>query len=132
MELESAAAGADTEARYRLNLTDIPGEGTRVDWAPMIHSIIEDANAGVTAAVISAKFHNALAEAIVEVARVMGRERVVLSGGCFQNKYLTEKTLARLSAAGFQPYWHQHIPPNDGGLALGQLAALAAERTRGV
>jgi len=50
-----------------------------------------------------------------------GETRVVLSGGCFQNRYLTERTVARLREAGFQPYWHQRVPPNDGGLALGQI-----------
>jgi len=46
-----------------------------------------------------------------------------LSGGCFQNKYLVEKTIARLNETGFQPYWHQRVPPNDGGIALGQIMA---------
>jgi hydrogenase maturation protein HypF len=48
----------------------------------------------------------------------------VLSGGCFQNRYLLERTIDRLQAAGFRPVWHQRIPPNDGGIALGQVAAV--------
>jgi hydrogenase maturation protein HypF len=48
---------------------------------------------------------------------------VVLSGGCFQNRYLTERAVRRLSAEGFRPYWHQRVPPNDGGIALGQVVA---------
>jgi hydrogenase maturation protein HypF len=48
----------------------------------------------------------------------------VLSGGCFQNRYLTERTVTRLHAEGFQPYWHQRVPPNDGGIALGQIYAV--------
>jgi hydrogenase maturation protein HypF len=48
---------------------------------------------------------------------------VVLSGGCFQNRYLTELTVRRLQAAGFHPCWHQRVPPNDGGIALGQIVA---------
>jgi len=48
---------------------------------------------------------------------------VVLSGGCFQNRYLTERTVARLRAENFSPYWHQRVPPNDGGIALGQVVA---------
>jgi hydrogenase maturation protein HypF len=52
---------------------------------------------------------------------------VVLSGGCFQNRVLVERTVARLEARGFRPYWHQRFPPNDGGIALGQAyAAIAA------
>jgi hydrogenase maturation protein HypF len=72
---------------------------------------------------IAAKFHNTLAEMIVAVAGRGGERRVVLSGGCFQNKYLTEQTVRRLEEEGFRPYWHQRIPPNDGGIALGQVAA---------
>ena len=73
---------------------------------------------------MSARFHNALAEAIVGVARRVGEPRVVLTGGCFQNRYLTERAVARLRGAGFRPYWHQRVPPNDGGIALGQVAAV--------
>ena len=76
---------------------------------------------------ISAKFHNALVEMIVAVARLTGEPRVVLTGGCFQNRYLTERAVTRLRAEGFRPYWHQRIPPNDGGIALGQ-----ARRGRGI
>jgi len=57
------------------------------------------------------------------VARRMDQERVVLSGGCFQNRYLTERAIERLQQEGFRPYWHQRIPPNDGGIALGQVMA---------
>jgi hydrogenase maturation protein HypF len=60
---------------------------------------------------------------IVAVARRVGEERVVLTGGCFQNKYLTERAIARLREEGFRVYWHQRIPPNDGGIALGQIVA---------
>jgi len=53
----------------------------------------------------------------------MKTERVALSGGCFQNRYLTERMVSRLRAAGLRPYWHQRVPPNDGGIALGQIVA---------
>jgi hydrogenase maturation protein HypF len=62
-------------------------------------------------------------EGIIEVAKKIGEHRVALSGGCFQNRYLTERTVTRLREAGFQPYWHQRVPPNDGGIALGQVVA---------
>jgi hydrogenase maturation protein HypF len=89
----------------------------------MIEAILSDVQKGVAAGKISAKFHNALAEAVVAVAERIGERRVVLSGGCFQNRYLTERTVRRLQAEGFQPYWHQRVPPNDGGIALGQIVA---------
>jgi hydrogenase maturation protein HypF len=47
----------------------------------------------------------------------------VLSGGCFQNRYLTERMVSHLRRAGYRPYWHQRVPPNDGGIALGQIMA---------
>ncbi len=79
---------------------------------------------GVPAGEISVKFHNALAEAVVGVARQVEQLRVALSGGCFQNRYLTERTVNRLRAEGFRPYWHQRVPPNDGGIAFGQAVAV--------
>ena len=80
-------------------------------------------NDGVAAGEISVKFHHALAEAMVAVAQRVGEERVALSGGCFQNRYLTERSVRRLREEGFRPYWHQRVPPNDGGIALGQVVA---------
>jgi hydrogenase maturation protein HypF len=97
----------------------------------MVRDIIKDVEGRVATGIIATKFHNTLAAAITGVARIVGEDRVVLTGGCFQNKYLTESTVARLEAEGFIPYWHQRVPPNDGGLALGQLAAVAALQPRG-
>jgi hydrogenase maturation protein HypF len=64
------------------------------------------------------------------VARRLREPRVVLSGGCFQNKCLLEGSVRRLREEGFQVFWHQRIPPHDGGLALGQVMA-AARALRG-
>lgn len=89
----------------------------------MMKSILADAARGISMAGISEKFHNALAKAIVAVAKQIGEEKIVLSGGCFQNRRLTERTVQRLRLAGFRPYWHQRVPPNDGGIALGQIIA---------
>jgi hydrogenase maturation protein HypF len=94
-----------------------------VDWAPMIHAIIDDARAGAPIGAIAARFHNALADIVVAMAARVDQPRVVLSGGCFQNRQLTERVVGRLRQAGFHPYWHQRIPPNDGGIALGQAGA---------
>jgi hydrogenase maturation protein HypF len=96
-----------------------------IDWEPMILGILHDLRQSVPTRMISAKFHNTLAQIIVEIAKQIGEKRVVLSGGCFQNKYLTERTVRRLEAEGFRPYWHQRVPPNDGGIALGQVYAFA-------
>jgi hydrogenase maturation protein HypF len=94
-----------------------------VDWRPMVKNIVADVKRGLPIGLISAKFHNTLAGVIVAVAQRVGQPQVALSGGCFQNRYLTERTAVRLEQEGFQPYWHQRIPPNDGGIALGQIVA---------
>ena len=99
-----------------------------LDWRPTIQAILSDLAGGVSIGAIAAKFHNALAEAVVAVARRVGEARVVLTGGCFQNRYLTERTVRRLESEGFRPYWHQRVPPNDGGIALGQVIAALRRR----
>jgi hydrogenase maturation protein HypF len=105
------------------------GEGGPLvfDWEPLVSAILRDQEQGVEVGVICGRFHNTLADLIVEVARRVGLERVVLSGGCFQNSYLTERTFHRLQEAGFRPFTHQRVPPNDGGIALGQIAVAATK-----
>jgi hydrogenase maturation protein HypF len=122
MELEFALDGVETEERYELPLVT-RHSSLVLDWSPMIEAILVDVQQGVGVGIISARFHNALAEGIVAVAKRAGQNRVVLSGGCFQNRYLTERAMRRLQAEGFRPYWHQRVPPNDGGIALGQVVA---------
>lgn len=120
MELEFALEGVHSDEAYSLG----PDAATGIiDWTPLIEAILRDKADGAGIGLISARFHNGLAEAIVRVARRTGERRVVLSGGCFQNRYLTERTVQRLRAEGFQAYWHQRVPPNDGGIALGQIMA---------
>jgi hydrogenase maturation protein HypF len=92
------------------------------DWRPMLSAMVEARRDGVAAESLAAAFHDVLADAIVAVARRIGIGRVVLSGGCFQNVRLAEAAIGRLRQAGFQPYWHHRVPPNDGGLAVGQAA----------
>jgi hydrogenase maturation protein HypF len=88
----------------------------------MLHELLADIEDGAPVSHMAAAFHNALIEALVTVAQRVGEPRVVLTGGCFQNRYLTERAINRLHHAGFEPVWHQHVPPNDGGIALGQAA----------
>jgi hydrogenase maturation protein HypF len=126
MELEFAAAMKIADS-YDYGIG--AGMPYIVDWEPMIRRILDDTRRGVGRGVVSAKFHNTLAEIVVDIARRIGEPRVVLTGGCFQNRYLTERTVQRLEEAGFSPYWHQRVPPNDGGIALGQ--AMAARMLMG-
>ena len=104
-----------------------------VDWTPMLRAILSDLEQGQEAGVVSAKFHNTLTEIIVTVARQIDQQRIVLTGGCFQNRYLIERSAQRLLDSGFRCYWHQRIPPNDGGISLGQvMSAARAYRPRQV
>ncbi|OGW97111.1 MAG: carbamoyltransferase HypF [Omnitrophica WOR_2 bacterium GWA2_45_18] len=101
-----------------------------VDWGPMMRALIQDVRRGAAVSRISVKFHNTLVEMAVAVAKRVQEKRVVLSGGCFQNKYLTERMIQRLREEGFSPYWHQFVPPNDGGISLGQAVVGVARLNR--
>ena len=126
MEMEFERASASTDETYDLPLI-LRRSPIVLDWAPMVEEVLSDARGGVSPGEISAKFHNALVEAIVRVAIQIDCPHVALSGGCFQNRYLTERAVTRLREEGFQPYWHQRVPPNDGGIALGQVVAARRE-----
>jgi hydrogenase maturation protein HypF len=128
MELEFALHHAEiTDDRYFFKLTQaLPAVNPGLlvlDWEPMLLEILDEMRHPVAVGTMAAKFHHALVEMIVTVAKRMNQERVVLSGGCFQNKYLTERAVQRLHDEGFRTYWHQRVPPNDGGIALGQILA---------
>lgn len=124
MELEYLTHNGECEASYPFDLKDAAGD-LSIDWAPMVRGIVRDVRDEVNNGVIAAKFHNTLIEMMARVATTCGEERIVLSGGCFQNRYLTEGAVRRLREEGFRPYWHQRVPPNDGGIALGQVAAVS-------
>ena len=112
MLLENEIGSLRTEEAYPLK------DG---DWAPLIAEIVKDQREGVPVPRIAAKLHNALVEWILEVAAAAGPKQIVLSGGVFQNRYLTERAAALLESRGFKVYTHQRVPPNDGGIALGQV-----------
>jgi hydrogenase maturation protein HypF len=124
MELEFCGADTQTAEAYSFELKRA-GKGIILDWAPLIEEILVDLKTMIPLSLISAKFHNTLAEMILRVALHTNQKRVVLTGGCFQNKYLTEKSVQLLTQHGIKTYWHQRIPPNDGGIALGQISAYA-------
>jgi hydrogenase maturation protein HypF len=101
-----------------------------LDFRPAIEEIVRDVRAGVSQSTIAAKFHNTVADAIAAVCRAMradiGLNRVCLSGGTFQNHFLLRRTLPLLRSAGMQVFLHAQVPPNDGGIALGQAMVAAA------
>jgi hydrogenase maturation protein HypF len=120
MELEFAIRPGVRES-YPFHLGT--GDPIIIDWQPMIEEILSEKERGTNTGIIAAKFHNTLAEIIVAVARHIGEEKVVLTGGCFQNRYLIERSIQRLIESGFRTYWHQRVPTNDGGISVGQVVA---------
>jgi hydrogenase maturation protein HypF len=117
MLLENEIGRSRTEEAYALP------DG---DWVPLIHAVVADQKAGVTVPVIAARFHNGLVNWIVEVAEKIALKQVVFSGGVFQNRYLTERAAAVLESRGFVVHTHRQVPPNDGGIALGQVVMAAS------
>jgi hydrogenase maturation protein HypF len=111
MLLENEIGALQTEEAYPLS---------GGDWAPLIEQVLKDTRKGMPVSRIAAKFHNALVSWIVEVATKIGEKQIVLSGGVFQNRYLTERTAALLESRGYTVHTLHHVPPNDGGIALGQ------------
>jgi hydrogenase maturation protein HypF len=95
-----------------------------IDPAPILRAVVDDLRAGTPRPVIAARFHNTLARLIVDTCGIIrqqeGLNKVCLSGGVFQNVTLLSRTLHGLREAGFAPYIHHLVPPNDGGIALGQ------------
>jgi hydrogenase maturation protein HypF len=101
-----------------------------VDWRPPLTPLLHERERGTAPEPpCSTTIHDEMSAALVEVARRVGRRRVVLTAGCFQNARLTERTVDRLCAAGFAPHFHRHIPPNDAGLAVGQAVFAARPLT---
>ncbi|MHB9014084.1 MAG: Kae1-like domain-containing protein, partial [Ignavibacteriaceae bacterium] len=99
-----------------------------VDWEETIKQILKDKLTGIDSSVISAKFHNTLAQIILDVAENIKEEKVILSGGVFQNAFLVERTVKLLEKNNYKVYRHQRVPPNDGGISLGQIAYLSSKK----
>jgi hydrogenase maturation protein HypF len=128
IELEAAACAWDGPAAdpYAFGLRAAPGAPLRIDPAPVLRSVVADVTAGADARLIAARFHAGLAVSVRDVCRRL-RERtgvgtVALSGGVFANALLLTACLHGLREDGFTVLRHRLVPPNDGGLALGQLA----------
>ncbi len=130
MELEALATSAETSDDYLIRGEQANGSYV-LDWGPMIVGIRQDLWRGDSKAIIARKFHNTLVQFMLLAAQNAfqdhrdGERRIVLTGGCFQNCLLTELAVERLGAAGYRVYRHQRIPPNDGGIALGQVMGAA-------
>lgn len=120
MALEFAAD--PLKVGYYKFIIDI-GTFLTVDWQPIIETIIEEKRKGMNISIIAAKFHNTLVRIIEYFAEYFSEDKIVLSGGCFQNAFLLEKVINKLESQGYTVYRHQRVPTNDGGISLGQIAA---------
>ena len=123
IELEMAADSTE-EGTYPFDLKE-SGDVTEVLLEPLIKGIVSDLINSVSVGSISSRFHHTMATIILDrclALRKLNRiDRVVLSGGVFQNALLLEKTLDLLDRNAFKVYIHHRVPTNDGGIALGQV-----------
>jgi hydrogenase maturation protein HypF len=131
IELEGLAERGLPGAPFPLP-TVATAAGLELDWRPLLATLTGELLAGRPAADLAATFHLSLAEGAArlcrEVATATGLDRVVLSGGVFQNRLLAETLATRLEQEGLTVCCHRLVPPNDGGLALGQ--AMIAGRSQ--
>jgi len=101
----------------------------QINWQPLLIALLADRDRGVPVPAIALAFHQALAGLLVALAETFsdtpGERRLLLAGGCFQNRLLLQLAATALQQAGIEALWPQRIPCNDGGLALGQLLAAA-------
>ena len=134
--LEKAASlGIEFKESYNF-VMDVDKNGyLELDVLPLIGRIVEDVKAGVEVSAIAMKFHNTIAAMILTAVKAINEKdevirQVVVSGGVFQNVLLLEKAVNLLGKEGFKVFHSENIPPNDGGLSLGQ-AIIALERMKG-
>ena len=130
--LLEAAVDPDEELDYPFSIPRLPNSGLPyIEPIAMWRALLGDLVVETPVGIMAARFHRGLARTITAMAlKVRDENRfdtVVLSGGCFQNRVLFEETTRRLRAAGLTVLSHREVPPNDGGIALGQ-AAIAAAR----
>ncbi|NOX97194.1 MAG: carbamoyltransferase HypF [Nitrospirae bacterium] len=132
VELEMVARGERgvSDEAYGYEIRKKENKTLLIDPGLIIIGIIDDLKRGLPASLISAKFHYTLACIIGEVCSAIRREsglnKVILSGGVFQNVLLLENVFRLLKTEGFKVYTHHKVPPNDGGISLGQ--AVIADR----
>ncbi|MGA2283675.1 MAG: carbamoyltransferase HypF [Candidatus Dormibacteria bacterium] len=132
-ELEQLADPVETSA-YPVAIED--GEPFRIATGGLVRAVVADLGAGVAAPVVAARFHNGLADAAVAACRRVregtGLSMAALSGGVFQNVLLTERVAAGLLHGGFRVLTHSRVPPNDGGISLGQVVVAGARDAAGL
>jgi hydrogenase maturation protein HypF len=133
IEMEMIAA-SDVGDHYSYNIESVDFKPSIIDVRRMFREIVSDLENKVSKGIIAAKFHNTVADLIVSICERMRSEseinRVVMSGGTFQNMYLLKKVCEQLTDRGFTPYFHKKLPTNDGGVSLGQAVIANAKVIR--
>ncbi len=133
MELEMAAEPGVTD-RYDAGWEN-GDDGILIPFAPVIRSVVDDVIRQAPVGRISARFHNTVIGLFTDLCRHLreesGIDRVVLSGGVFQNRYLLEGFTTALEKHRFSVYSQSLVPANDGGISLGQAVAAAAMASAG-
>jgi hydrogenase maturation protein HypF len=137
MELEAQVGPDDLvaaldEERYPIAIPQLPGGLPYLEWLGLWRAVLGDLYVRTPTPRIAARFHVALADALVRMAELVRRREetlatVVLGGGCFQNHILLELTVDGLRRSGFRVLFPERFPAHDGGLALGQAAVAAAQ-----
>lgn len=122
MEMEFLTYGSETDESYGFKIEENESKMKIADWTLLIKEMTEDKLKKVCPEKISAKFHNTLSNIILGIAKLSGEKNIALSGGCFQNKYLLEKTVEILKKEGYNVFWNKEVPSNDGGISTGQTA----------
>ncbi len=128
IELEALAETAEDgdQVEYPFTTLSNKAEPLQLDFSTMLMALLNDIDAGTQAAVIAQRFHRTVAAAAAalcqRLAAATGLDRIILSGGVFQNRLLSEMLYTALVQKGFTVFTHRLVPPNDGGIALGQAA----------
>lgn len=124
-----AMANQSSSKRYAMHLVEHSAPngqelGSRwiLDWQSLLIEMVEDWRIGEVVEAMADAFHAAVVDVVAQVANLVADVPIVLTGGCFQNRILAERILEKLTSQGREVLRHRWIPPNDGGLAAGQLA----------
>jgi len=133
VELEQTIARRD-DKHYQFSFIE-KDDKLIIDYRPVIKEIVKEIIAKKDVSEIACRFHNTIIHMVVETCNLLSKKtgilKVALSGGCFQNRYLTEGVNKTLEKSGLTCLTHTKVPPNDGGISLGQ-AIIANERNKHV
>lgn len=124
MQLQYAAEASTDDHCYEFDL-NWNGNLWEIDWQPAVLQLLQNLMSQVPVTDIAARFHGGLVKLALRLCKKWKQERLLVTGGCFQNRYLLERLIKAGEQAGVEVLWPQQLPPNDGGLSAGQLYLLS-------